>query len=105
MDDGGSEIDHRFETCVGFVASHGYALELFQLAEEILDQMAPLIDVLVDVERLGSPGMLRDHDLSRAFVQLFDDPIGIEGLVGDQAAKFDILDQRLDANGVKAMAG
>jgi hypothetical protein len=105
MDDGGSEVDHRLEAAVCLVTSHCYAFEFLQLAEEILDQVAPFVDVLVDVERLGAPLMLRDDDLRPAFVQVFDDPVGIESLVGDQAAEFDILDQGRDADGVEAVAG
>ena len=105
MDDGGGEVDHRFEAAVGLVASHCYAFEFLQLAEEILDQVAPFVNVLVDVERVGAPGMLRDDDLRLAFVHVFDDPVGIKSLVGDQAAELDVLDQGRDADGVKAMAG
>ena len=36
MDDGGGEVDHRFEAGVCFVAAHCDALEFLQLAEEIL---------------------------------------------------------------------
>ena len=105
MDDGGGEVDHRFETAVSLVASHCYAFEFFQFAEEILDQVAPFVNVCVDVEGLGAPLMLRDYDLGLAFVHVCDDPVGIKGLVGDQAAEFDILDQGCDTDGVKAMAG
>ena len=105
MDDGGSEVDHRLETAVCLVAAHCYAFEFLQLAEEILDQVAPFVNVLVDVERVGAPGMLRDDDLRLAFVHVFDDPVGIKSLVSDQAAEFDVLDQRRNADGVKAMAG
>ena len=104
MDDGGGEVDHRLEAAICLVASHCYAFEFFQLAEEILDQVAPFVNVLVDVERLGTPGMLRDYDLRLAFVHVFDDPVGIKSLVGDQAAEFDVLDQGGDADSVKAMA-
>ena len=52
MDDGGCEIDHRFEAAVGLVASHGDALEFLQLAEEVLDQVAPFVNLLVDIEGL-----------------------------------------------------
>ena len=105
MDDGGCEVDHRLETSVCLVASHCYAFEFLQLAEEILDQVAPFVNVLVDVERFCAPWMLRDYDLRLAFVQVFDDPVGVKSLVSDQAAEFDVLDQGRDADGVKAMAG
>ena len=105
MDDGGCEVDHRLETAVCLVAPHCDALEFLQLAEEILDQVAPFVNVRVDVERLGAPGMLRDYDLRLSFVHVFDDPVGIKGLVGDQTTEFDVFDQGRDADGVKAMAG
>ncbi len=105
MDDGGSEVDHRLETAVCLVASHCDAFEFLELAEEILDEVAPFVDVLVDIERLGAPWMLRDDDLRLAFVHVFDDPVGIKSLVSDQAAEFYILDQGRDADRIKAMAG
>ena len=105
MDDGGCEIDHRLEAAVCLVASHSYALEFLQLAEEVLDQVAPFVNVLVDIERLSAPLMLRDYDLGPAVVHVFDDPVGIKSFVGDQAAEFDILDQGREADGVKAVAG
>ena len=105
MDDGGSEVDHRLEAGVCLVTSHCDAFEFLQLAEEVLDQVAPFVDVLVDIERLGAPLMLRDDDLGSALVEVFDDPVGIKGLVGDQAAEFDILDQGCDADGDEAVAG
>ena len=105
MDDGGSEVDHGLETAVCLVGSHCDAFEFLQLAEEILDEVAPFVDVLVDIERLGAPWMLRDDDLRLAFVHVFDDPVGIKSLVSDQAAEFYILDQGRDADRIKAMAG
>jgi hypothetical protein len=105
MDDSGGEVDHRLETAVCLVASHCYALEFLQPAEEVLDQVAPFVNVLVDVERFGAPLMLRDDDLRLALVHIFDDPVGIKSLVSDQAPEFEVLDQGRDADGVKAMAG
>ena len=57
------------EALVGLVGSHGDAFELLELAEEVLDQVAPFVDVRVDSERLGAPGMLGDDDLGAAFVR------------------------------------
>jgi hypothetical protein len=105
MDDGGCQIDHGLEAAVCLVTSHCDAFEFLQLAEEVLDQVAPFVDVLVDIERLGTPLMLRDDDLRAALVEVLDDPVGIKSLVGDQAAEFDILDQGRDADGVEAVAG
>ena len=105
MDDSGGEVDHRLETAVCLVGSHCYALEFLQPAEEVLDQVAPFVNVLVDVERFGAPLMLRDDDLRLALVHIFDDPVGIKSLVSDQAPEFEVLDQGRDADGVEAMAG
>jgi len=105
MDYGGSEVDYRLEAAVCLVTSHCDAFEFLQLAEEILDQVSPFVNVLVDVERAGAPGMLRDYDLRLSFVHVFDDPVGVKGLVGDQTTEFDVFDQGCDADGVKAMTG
>ena len=44
-------MDHGIEARIRLVAAHGDAFELFQFAEEILDQVAPLVEVPVDAER------------------------------------------------------
>jgi hypothetical protein len=80
VDEGGSEVDHGLETAVCLVGSHCDTFEFLQLAEEILDEVTPFVDVLVDIERLGAPLMLRDDDLRLGFVQAFDDPVGINAL-------------------------
>jgi hypothetical protein len=49
--------------------------------------------------------MLGDNDLRAALVQFGDDPVAVEGLVGEQRAKFDSRDQRRDADGVETLAG
>lgn len=97
MDDGGGEMDHGREALIGFVAAHGDALELLELAEEILDEMSPLVEVGVDLARVGAAWMLGDDDLGPAFVQFGEDGVAVEGLVADQAAELDPPDQRGDA--------
>ena len=57
----------------------------------------------VDGERRASSWMLGDDDLRAALVQFGDDPVAVEGLVGEQRAKFDALDQRRDADRVEAL--
>jgi hypothetical protein len=34
------------ETLIGFVCAHGDAFEFLELAEEVLDQVAPFVDLL-----------------------------------------------------------
>ena len=103
MDYGGDGVDHGGETLVGFVAAQGDAFELFDLAEEVLDQMAPFVDFRVDVERAFASGTLGDDDFGAAFVQVCDNPIRIKCFVGNEAAELDILDQRRDADCVVAL--
>ena len=67
--------------------------------------MSPFIDFAIDVQWLETLRALGYDDLHAPFVHVFDDPIRIERLVGDQAAEFDILDERGDADGVMALSG
>jgi hypothetical protein len=104
VDDGGDEIDHGGKALVGLVTAHGDTLELLEFAEEVFDEVAPLVEVGVDIERLAAAGMLGDDDLRAALVELLDNPVGIEGLVGDQPAELDVLNQRREADRVEALA-
>ena len=67
--------------------------------------MAPFVDFRVDLDRRGAPWMLRDDDFSTSFVQLFNDSVGIKGLVRDQPVEFDVLDQGCDATVSKRWPG
>src|SRR5882724_7779082 len=93
------------EALIGFVCAHGDAFEFLELAEEVLDQVAPLVDFSVDRQRRGAPWMLRDDNLSAALVEVGNDGIAVEGLVGDEALKVETIDERSDAHGIEAMAG
>ncbi len=66
--------------------------------------MAPFVNLQIDFNRLGSAGMLGDHDLSAALGQVSDNDVAVEGLVGDQTAKMDVFEQRGDANRVVTLA-
>src|SRR5687767_6716341 len=98
-------MDEGFEALVGFVGAHGYALEFFELAEEVLDQMTPFVDLRIDGNGIGSPGVLRDDDLGTAFVQVGDDGVGIEGHVSDQPTERNAVDEGREAHRIVAMSG
>jgi hypothetical protein len=49
--------------------------------------------------------VLRDGDFCAPLVQIFNDRIGVKSLVGDQAAKFDVFDQRCNADRIEALTG
>jgi hypothetical protein len=49
-------MDDCVEADVGFVGAHSDALELLELAEEVLDQMTPFVDLGVEWQRLVRRG-------------------------------------------------
>lgn len=98
-------MDHGSEACVGLVVAGCHAFELLELAEEVLDQVAPGVERFVDLARRPALRALRDHDLGVPGDQVVDDPVRIERLVGDQAAEAEALEQRDDAKGFAALAG
>jgi hypothetical protein len=84
---GRGEKDICGEAVVGFVCAHGDAFEFLELAEEVFDQVAPLVDFRVDRQRRGAPWMLRDDDLGVALAEVGDDGIAVKGLIGDEPSK------------------
>jgi hypothetical protein len=48
-----SDAPGNREAAICLVAAHGNAFELFELAKEVLDQMTPLVHVLIDLQRLA----------------------------------------------------
>jgi hypothetical protein len=103
VDNGRAETDHAGEAGIGFVAAHSHSFELFQLAEEVFDEAAPFINLRIDPEWLSPTRMLKDDDLGAAFRQVGNDGVCVETLVGDQTPKFDIFDQRRNANRIEAL--
>ena len=97
-------MDHGGKALIRLVASHGNAFEFLQLAEEVLDQVPPFVDLLVDDEWRLALRLLRDDDLGAALVQLVDDPVRVEGLISDQSCELDALNERREADGVVAMS-
>jgi hypothetical protein len=63
-----------------------------------------LVHVGIDGKRFATVGALGDDDACAALVEVFDDPVRIEGFVGDQGAELDVLDQRSDADRVVTLA-
>ena len=98
-------MDDGCEALIGFVCPHRDAFEFLELAEEILDQVPPLVEFGVQPQRQRPPWVLRDHDLCAALVEVGNDGIAVEGLVGDQSAEGDSVDQRSDADRIETVAG
>lgn len=88
---------------VGLAGAHCDTFERLEFGEEVLDEMAPFVHLLVDGERLGSTGMLRDDGRGAARVEIGDNAVAIECLVGDQCVEGQSFDERGNAHGVKAL--
>jgi hypothetical protein len=67
--------------------------------------MAPFVNLGVDVSRCDPVRMLRDDDRGAALFHLFDDPVHVKRLVGEQGVKTSPLDKGGDTDGVVALAG
>src|SRR6185312_11731696 len=76
-----------------------------EFAEEVLDQMTPLVHLGVERELSCSTRMLGDNDLGAARVQVGDDGVAVEGFVSDQRGKIDALEERRHADRIVTMAG
>lgn len=93
------------EVAGGFVVARGDGAELFEPAEEVLDEMAGLVEVLVvvslrspitfggDDRRFAGPSKWLDHPLA-----------GIETLVGDQRIGREVGKKRVGAVEVMGLA-
>lgn len=97
-------MEHSCEAGVSLATLHRHPFELFQLTEEVLDEMPPLVDVSIKNERCCPVDLLQDHEPGAALVQLSDDPICVESLVRDQAVELDAGDERSHLNRVVAPA-
>src|SRR3954466_7927722 len=87
------------------VVSGGYCPELFQLGEDVLDQVAPAVHVAVEVEAAFAAGFGRDHRCGAAGIEVRPDPVRVERLVAEQGVEIQTLDQRRHADGVVSLAG
>ena len=87
-------MDQGFEALISFAGAHGDALELFEFAEEVFDEVPPLVHLQIDVEGVEPFRPLRDHDLGPALVEFLDDPVGVERLIAQQRIELDPVDER-----------
>ena len=97
-------VSSRQSSCRFFV-SRGDAPELLEIAEEILDEMAPFVHREVARDRAHPIGLGWNDGHGASAVQFGADPVDVEGLVGQQGLEVDTLDQRRNADAVVALAG
>ena len=99
------EVYHRGIARVGFFVSRGDAPERLEIAEKILDEMAPFVHREVARDRAHPIGLGWNDGHGASAVQFGADPVDVEGLVGQQGLEVDTLDQRRNADAVVALAG
>src|SRR4051812_47330006 len=88
------------EARVGFVVPGGDAAELLELAEEVFDQMPPLVHLEVTGD-CGDPiGFGRDHGGRTPIVQIGADPVAVESLVRQKCGEVEIRQKRGDTGAV-----
>ena len=93
-------MDHGGEAVVGLFVARGDAAEFLETAEEVLDQMAPLIHHEVAGNAVRPIGLGRDDGHCVPLAQLGAQPIVVEGSVGEEGVEVGACNQRLGANAV-----
>src|ERR671911_494676 len=91
---------HRREARVGFVVAGGDAAELLELAEEVFDQMAPLVHLEVAREGGDPIGFGRDRGGRTPIVQIGADRVAVEGFVRQKSAEIEVRQKRGDTDAV-----
>jgi hypothetical protein len=76
---------------------------LFDVAEEVFDEMAPTVHGEVAGNGCLAIGLGRDHGECPALVEFVAKPVVVESLVADQRADHDTVEQRRDADAVMAL--
>ena len=97
-------MDHGLEALIGFAGSHGNTLELFEFAEEILDQVPPFVNLQVNWDGLCASWVLRYDDFGTSIIEVGDDVIAVERFVSEQSPELDAVNQWRNADAVEAVA-
>jgi hypothetical protein len=102
---GCGEMDHGGVALVGLFVACGDAAEVFEAAEEVLDEMTPFVHVEIARNPARPVAFRWDDGTGTAPVEFGPDPVGIEGLVAEQSIEIDAFDQGSDPDSVVALAG
>ncbi len=88
-----------------FIIPRGDGAKLFEFAEEVLDQVARLIEVFVIVARIFSVAFGRDDSALTGFLKRIDHAfIGIERFIGDHGIGLDGGKKRIGAVQIMSLA-
>ena len=77
---------------VCLVGSHGDPLELFKFTKKVLDKVTPFVNFGVNKQRLCAARVLRDDNFCTSFMQVSNDAVAVECLVGDQTVEIDAIE-------------
>jgi hypothetical protein len=101
----GCEVDGGEEVAGGFVVASGDGPELLEPGEEILDQVAFLVEVAIIVTWLFTVRFRRNDRGLGDRCQRLDHPlIGIEGLVGDECVGLHVWQQVIGTDKIVRLA-
>ncbi len=67
--------------------------------------MAPFVHLSIKRDWPGPSRVSRDEDLRAPIIEIGDDFVAVEGLVGEQRAEFNSLDERRNTDRVEAVVG
>jgi len=89
-------VDCGEEIPGGLVVAGGNGTEFLEPAVEVFDEMAGLVDLLVERTRGLAVSLGRNDTGLARILQRFDDAlVGIEGFVGEQSIGFHVRQQRV----------
>lgn len=90
---------------VGLVVTRCDTAEFLDLREVVFDEVPPCIHCLVEDALHDAVRFRRDDRRSAALIQICQEPVGVEGFVGQQRVEIEVVDQRRDAFQVMRLAG
>jgi hypothetical protein len=101
---GSAQEDECGKAFVGLVVSRRDSPELFEIAEEVFDEMPPAIHGEVACNGLLSIRLWRDDDFRFGFLKQVAQVIVVEAFVGQKCLHIDAVDQVRRGNAVVTLA-
>ncbi len=100
-----AQKDKRFEAFICLVVTGCDASELFEIAEEVLDEMPPAIHGDITRDEVFAIRFRRDDGLGLRFAEYLTQTIVVKTLVGQQRLHVDAFDQVGCRYAVVALSG
>src|SRR3982751_5770246 len=100
-DESGDQVNAGQKASCGLVVAGGNGPELLELGEEVLDEVAGLVEVFVKgARRLAAFARWDDRRLAGLGQRLAHALVGIEGFVGDERLGLKLREQRIRSSQV-----